>query len=350
VYSLLKPILFLFQAENAHSFTVKALKIALYIPFVRSILEARKKKHQSQVTIQGIDFDNRLGLAAGFDKNAEYFERMALLGFGYIEVGTVTPLAQDGNPKPRLFRLPKDNGLINRMGFNNKGVDYMVGNLERFRKNRPNSSLVIGGNIGKNKNTPNEKAVQDYEICFSKLYHLVDYFVVNVSSPNTPNLRELQDKNALLEIFGALYKIRNTKISSGLKSIPIWLKIAPDLSNEALDSIISLSKEIELEGIIATNTTISRDGLKTGVNQVSQIGNGGLSGAPVKTLSDSALAYLATRVPENTVLIGVGGICTAADALDKIEQGAELVQIYSGMIFSGPALINQTIKALATNK
>lgn len=222
----------------------------------------------------------------------------------------------------------------------------MVRNLEKFRQAQPNTDLIIGGNIGKNKITPNEKAVDDYTICFDKLYHLVDYFVVNVSSPNTPNLRELQDKDSLKEIFSALFAIRNQKVASGLKSIPIWLKIAPDLSTEALDSIIQLAEEVQLEGIIATNTTISRAQLTSPKELVEQIGNGGLSGAPVKNISDDALAYLQDKKPENTVLVGVGGICSAQDALDKRQKGAELVQIYSGMIYGGPKLIHDTIKAL----
>jgi dihydroorotate dehydrogenase len=337
------------QAERAHHFTVNALRISAKLPFVKSVLNARKTKYNSPVTIQNITFMNRLGLAAGFDKNAEYFQEMALLGFGYVEVGTVTPLGQAGNPKPRLFRLPKDRGLINRMGFNNKGIDYMVANLEKFRKNNSNTSLIIGGNIGKNKLTPNENAVDDYKICFDKLYHLVDYFVVNVSSPNTPNLRELQDKESLKEIFAALYSIRDKKISSGLRTIPIWLKIAPDLSTEALDSIIELAQEIGLEGIIATNTTISRDALVSSNEEITAIGAGGLSGAPVKNLADNALEYLKGKISTNTVLVGVGGICSPADALEKINKGAELIQIYSGMIYGGPALISQTIKALKEN-
>jgi dihydroorotate dehydrogenase len=348
VYSILKPLLFLLQAEKAHSLTVRALKLALILPFVRRAFVVRKNKFRAPVTVQGISFENRLGLAAGFDKNAEYFEQMSTLGFGHIEVGTVTPLAQDGNPKPRLFRLPSDRGLINRMGFNNRGVDFMVQNLEKFRNKNPNTSLIIGGNIGKNKVTPNEDAVSDYEKCFSKLYHLVDYFVVNVSSPNTPNLRELQDKNSLMQIFTALYKIRNTKIAEGLPSVPIWLKIAPDLSDTALDSIVALANEISLDGIIATNTTISREGLETDPKKVSLIGNGGLSGAPVKSHADKALNYLSSRLSNNTVLVGVGGICSPEDAIHKINNGATLVQIYSGMVYGGPSLITETLKALAS--
>ena len=346
VYSLLKPFLFRLNAERAHYFTVNSLKTALRIPFVKSMLDKRKKRYDSPIEIQGITFPNRLGLAAGFDKNAEYFSQMASLGFGSIEVGTVTPLAQDGNPKPRLFRLPKDKALINRMGFNNKGVDYMVQNLERFRAQNPDNKLIIGGNIGKNKVTPNEEAVSDYEKCFDKLYHLVDYFVVNVSSPNTPNLRELQDKDSLTSIFKALYAIRESKIGTGLSSIPIWLKIAPDLSTEALDSIIELAQEIGLEGIIATNTTISRDGLKTASAEVENIGNGGLSGAPVKSMSDDALNYLQKKLEGTLTLVGVGGICSVSDGLDKLNKGADLIQVYSGMIYGGPALIMGLVKAL----
>ena len=346
VYSLLKPILFLFQAEKAHYFTVNSLKLALKFPFVHAILKNRKAKQKAPIEVQGIQFPNALGLAAGFDKNAEYFTQMAALGFGYVEVGTVTPLAQDGNPKPRLFRLPKDRALINRMGFNNKGVDYMVHNLEKFRKNHPDTDLIIGGNIGKNKVTPNDKAVDDYRICFDKLYHLVDYFVVNVSSPNTPNLRELQDKDSLKTIFSALYAIRESKKSEGLKHIPVWLKIAPDLATEALDSIIDLAKEIGLEGIIATNTTISRDHLKSANEEVEAAGAGGLSGAPVKDLADDALEYLSTRLQNELVLVGVGGICSVEDGLDKIKKGATLIQVYSGMIYGGPGLIYRLICAL----
>lgn len=346
VYRFLKPFLFLLPAERAHYFTVGALKLALYIPFVKFILNRRKKKLADPCEIQGITFQNRLGLAAGFDKNAEYFSQMATLGFGYVEVGTVTPLAQDGNPKPRLFRLKKDQGLINRMGFNNKGVDEMVANLTQYRNRHPKSDLIIGGNIGKNKVTPNEKAVEDYQICFGKLYNLVDYFVVNVSSPNTPNLRELQDKDSLRQIFDALYEVRAQKKREGLAHIPIWLKIAPDLSYEALDSIVELANEIGLEGIIATNTTISRAGLKTSESKIKKIGNGGLSGAPVLARADECLSYLSGKLKGKLTLVGVGGICTADDAAEKIELGADLVQVYSGMIFGGPSLIRRILSKL----
>ncbi|MEX0596359.1 MAG: quinone-dependent dihydroorotate dehydrogenase, partial [Candidatus Paceibacterota bacterium] len=260
------------------------------------------------------------------------------LGFGHVEIGTVTPLAQDGNPEPRLFRLVKDKGIINRMGFNNDGVDLIVEKL----KNRP-KDLIIGGNIGKNKVTPNENAIIDYQICFEKLYPYVDYFTVNVSSPNTPGLRELQDKKPLLEILNQLMRLRHSFIEKGNPKLPILLKIAPDLNTDQLDDIVSLTIESGIDGIVATNTTIGRENLKTSKQDIESMGAGGLSGRPVLEKSNEVLSYLNQKLENKVILIGVGGILSSADAQQKFKLGAQLVQVYSGFIYQGPKLIKDIV-------
>jgi dihydroorotate dehydrogenase len=289
----------------------------------------------------GIRFKNRVGLAAGFDKNAKYLGELSALGFGFIEIGTVTPKPQAGNDKPRLFRLLEDESVINRMGFNNDGLDVIVKRLQ----SRP-KDLIVGGNIGKNKVTPNEEAVNDYKICFDKLYDVVDYFVVNVSSPNTPNLRELQDKKPLGEILKALIEMRSAFISTGKICKPILLKIAPDLGNEQLDDVVDIVNETGIDGIVATNTTISRAGLLTSKEKVESIGSGGLSGKILSDRATEVVAYIHKKSSGKIPIIGVGGIYSAKTAHDKINAGADLVQVYSGFIYGGPQMIKNIAKAL----
>ena len=285
----------------------------------------------------GLKFDNPVGLAAGFDKDAKLFDELASFGFGFIEIGTVTPLPQEGNPKPRLFRLKDDSGLINRMGFNNQGIEAVVARLRRRKTN-----IIIGGNIGKNKVTPNEKAVDDYAICFEKLFPYVDYFVVNVSSPNTPGLRDLQEKAPLTALLNSLQDLNNKKD----KRKPILLKIAPDLINEQLDDIIEIVADTKIDGVVATNTTIDRSGLKTDKTKVEAIGNGGLSGKPVRAKSTEVIKYLADKSNRAFPIIGVGGIHSAEDALEKLDAGATLLQVYTGFIYEGPSLVKRINKAI----
>lgn len=337
MFKIIRSFLFLMSAEKAHYFTMDLLQFLIKIPLL-NLLFKTKSNSQNKVICLGIEFPNHLGLAAGFDKNAKYLEVVKHLGFGHVEIGTVTPKGQEGNPKPRLFRLVKDEAIINRMGFNNDGVEQVVERL----KNRP-KDLIVGGNIGKNKVTPNELAIEDYKICFNQLYPYVDYFTVNVSSPNTPGLRELQDKKPLLEILNALIIIRKTFVEQGMKKLPILLKIAPDLNKEQLDDIVSLTLESGIDGLVATNTTIDRNGLKTEPQIVEQIGAGGLSGAPVKEKSTEVLQYLNEKLKNQVVLIGVGGILSGLDAKEKQKNGAHLVQIYSGFIYKGPALIKDIL-------
>jgi len=334
MYSILRSLLFLLPAETAHYFTMNVMRILIRIPGLASILRSFFFVENPVHTL-GITFPNRIGLAAGFDKDARFIKELECLGFGFIEVGTVTPLAQSGNDKPRLFRLPKDKALINRMGFNNLGVDAMVEELKKLKETK----AVIGCNIGKNKTTPAENAANDYLICFDKLYPYGSYFVVNVSSPNTPGLRALQDKESLEKILSALTDCRRKKIASGEENKPILLKIAPDLSLEQLDEVVTVVEKSGIEGIIASNTTISRQGLQTDKSIIEQIGAGGLSGKPLKMLSDGVLRHLTskTKLP----IIASGGILELTDAKDKMNAGVELVQIYTGFIYGGPALIKE---------
>ena len=285
----------------------------------------------------GLKFDNPVGLGAGFDKDAKLFDELASFGFGFVEIGTVTPLSQDGNPKPRLFRLKDDSGLINRMGFNNQGIEAVVSRLRRKK-----SDIIIGGNIGKNKQTPNNEAVNDYAICFEKLFPYVDYFAVNVSSPNTPGLRDLQEKAPLAALLYSLQKLNNKKD----KRKPILLKIAPDLTNLQLDDIINIVADTKIDGVIATNTTIDRSGLKSDKNKVEVIGNGGLSGKPVSLRSTQVIKYLADKSNRAFPIIGVGGIHSPEDALEKLAAGATLLQLYTGFIYEGPSLVKRINKAI----
>jgi len=337
---LLKPLLFLLPPEKAHHLTVFFLKLTLAIPLVGGLFRSYYRVSDPRLERQllGLKFPNPVGLAAGFDKDGKYFRAMSSLGFGFLELGTVTPKGQDGNPQPRLFRLPADSGLINRMGFNNEGVDALV---ERLKQGKP-EGVIIGGNIGKNKVTPNEKASDDYVICFEKLFPYVDYFVVNVSSPNTPNLRALQDKEPLTHLLSLLQELNLKKAAPK----PILLKIAPDLTDSQLDDIIEIVAATRIAGVIATNTTINRKGLKSADDYVQSIGNGGLSGQPVRKRSTEVIRYLHQKSKGKLVIIGVGGICSAADALEKIEAGAALVQVYSGLVFEGPSLIKNINQAL----
>jgi dihydroorotate dehydrogenase len=286
----------------------------------------------------GLKFPNPVGLAAGFDKNAKFFDEMESCGFGFIEIGTVTPLAQPGNDLPRLFRLKKDEAILNRMGFNNDGVQEALKHL-KARKNR---KLIIGGNIGKNKWTPNEEALNDYVICFEALFDEVDYFAVNVSSPNTPNLRALQDKGPLMELLSTLQQKNEAKANPK----PILLKIAPDLTNEQLDEIIEIVQETKIAGLIATNTTISREGLQTPSAEVEALGAGGISGKPLSKRSTEVIRYIHTKSNGSIPMMAVGGIHSAKDALDKLDAGATLVQLYSGFIYEGPGLIKEINQAL----
>lgn len=341
MYKLLKPLLFSLDPERAHYLTVDLFKLGLAIPGISHILRSSYRYEDPTLhrQVAGLTFTNPVGLAAGFDKDGKFIRQMCNLGFGFIELGTVTPLPQAGNDKPRLFRLPLDRALINRMGFNNEGVDALVDRLKDFEK----GDLIIGGNIGKNKITPNEDAVNDYLICFDKLHDYVDYFVVNVSSPNTPGLRALQEKGPLLNILSTLKKANVEKKVQR----PIFLKIAPDLTNGQLDDIIDIVHETQIQGIIATNTTISREGLQTGSDKIQNIGNGGLSGSPVKDRSTEVIRYLHNHSQGSFDIIGVGGIASPTDAQEKIDAGAVLVQVYSGMIYSGPTLVKEINQYLA---
>ena len=342
MYKIIRSILFLFNPEKVHYFTASAINILLKIPGMKFIWNKLFLVNNPKLSkkVFGLTFKNPVGLAAGFDKNASMYNDLAYCGFGFIEIGTVTPKGQSGNDKPRLFRLKEDCGIINRMGFNNDGVEIAIENL---KKN--NTSIIIGGNIGKNKITPNENATDDYIYTFNELFDYVDYFVVNVSSPNTPNLRELQEKEPLKKLLIAIQD--QNKLKSNPK--PILLKIAPDLTNEQLDDIIEIVEEIKLDGVIATNTTISRENLKTNKDTIDEIGAGGLSGKPVKKRSTEVIRYLSTKSNKSFPIIGVGGIHSAEDALEKIEAGADLIQLYTGFIYEGPSLVKKINKAILKN-
>lgn len=333
---IIRKILFLLPAETAHTL----VSVILKIPFASRILG---KCYQFESTslqreVFGLRFRNPVGLAAGFDKNARLFKNLAHFGFGFIEIGSVTPQPQRGNPKPRLFRLPADQALINRMGFNNVGAAAIARRLKRRRKN-----IIVGANIGKNKETPNQEAFHDYEECFMALRDVVDYFVINVSSPNTPGLRELQEKEPLTKLLMHLQKL-NKSLSNPK---PILLKIAPDLSNAHLDTIIAIVKQTKIDGVIATNTTISRVKLKTSKDLLAEIGDGGLSGKPLAKRTTEIIRYLYQKSNRSFPIIGVGGIHSPADALEKLDAGASLIQLYTGFVYEGPALIKKIKQELA---
>lgn len=344
MYKLLRSFLFLFDPEWVHYFSMNSLKLLCKAPGVKAMIAGSfNPKGNIQYSIFNLQFPNKVGLGAGFDKNAKYLNELEALGFGFVEIGTVTPLPQAGNDKPRLFRLPKDKALINRMGFNNDGAKTIAGRLKEWKeKNSQRSTLIIGGNIGKNKITPNEDAWKDYEKCFNALHEYVDYFVVNVSSPNTPGLRELQEKDSLRKILGQL-KIKNEELR--IKR-PILLKIAPDLNTEQLDDVIDLAMEIKLDGLVATNTTINRTGLITHNSQLTKIGAGGLSGLPVKERSTEIVSYIHQKTNGQIPIIASGGIFTGEDAKDKINAGASLVQVWTGFIYEGPGIVKRICKQL----
>lgn len=332
--SIIRPILFRFDPEKVHHFTFGSISFLNKIPgvsaLIRSMYQLNNPKLEREVF--GLKFKNPVGLAAGLDKDAKIYNELDNFGFGFIEIGTITPKPQIGNPKKRLFRLKEDAGIINRMGFNNSGVEVAV---QRLKKNK---GVLIGGNIGKNKDTPNENAVEDYKICFHALYDYVDYFVVNVSSPNTPNLRELQDKEPLTQLLRTLQTLNQQKNQPK----PILLKIAPDLTDEQLLDIIDIVSETKIAGVIATNTTISRDGLQSENKKET----GGLSGQPLKHRSTEVIRFLHEKSHGAFPIIGVGGIHSAEDAMEKLNAGASLVQIYTGFIYEGPKLIKAINKAL----
>lgn len=336
--ALLRPLLFLFDPEKVHHFSFKSIALLNRLGFGGLFKSIYKVDHPSlQREVFGLRFSNPVGLAAGFDKDAKLYNELANFGFGFIEIGTVTPKPQEGNPKKRLFRLLDDSGIVNRMGFNNKGVQEAVSNLKKRK-----TQLIIGGNIGKNKVTPNQQATDDYVLCFEALFDYVDYFVVNVSSPNTPNLRALQDKEPLTALLSTLVALNNKKDAPK----PILLKIAPDLTDGQLDDIIDIVAQTTIDGVIATNTTISREHLKTSQTKLEAIGNGGVSGKPLTNRSTAVIKYLHSKSGGAFPIIGVGGIHSAQDALDKLEAGASLVQLYTGFIYEGPALIKRINKAL----
>jgi dihydroorotate dehydrogenase len=344
MYSILRSILFLFSPETAHYISMNLLKfLCSWLP-VKKLLANYFRPKPIPVTAFGLDFKNPVGLGAGFDKNANYLRELETLGFGFVEIGTVTPKPQAGNEKPRLFRLPKDKALINRMGFNNDGLEVITERLKEWRKDHPSGKgkMLIGGNIGKNKITENEDAWKDYDTCFRSLHPWVDFFVVNVSSPNTPGLRALQEKPALKKILVHLQEINNSFPSRK----PILLKIAPDLERTQIDDVIDLATEIHLEGLVATNTTISREHLISDPEQIIKTGNGGLSGLPVQKLSTGVLKYIYNATHHNMTLVGSGGIFTANDAKEKFDAGAKLVEVWTGFIYEGPFIIKNICKGI----
>ncbi len=336
---IVRPLLFRFQPETIHHWVVRGLKLFFKIPgkkwFVKKISCIESPLLEREVF--GLKFKNPVGIAAGFDKQAELYNELANFGFGFVEIGTITPKPQPGNPKPRLFRLPKDKALINRMGFNNIGVDEAVKNLKKRK-----TDIIIGGNIGKNTATPNDQAVRDYVYCFEKLFDWVDYFVVNVSCPNITDLHELQDQKSLMEILNSLQTINKSKPHPK----PILLKVSPDLNNRQLDEVIEIVRDSGINGVVATNTTITRNNLATHPETVRQIANGGLSGKPIKDRSTEVIRYLAEKSGKAFPIIGVGGIFTSEDAIEKLNAGADLVQVYTGFIYEGPMIAKRINKKL----
>ncbi len=341
MYSLIKFFLFLLPPEKAHDIALNLMQSALKWPIIGRILRRSFQiEHQVPVTVAGITFPNIVGLAAGFDKDAKRLHLLKEFGFGFVEVGTVTPKGQPGNPKPRLFRIPNDLALINRMGFNNRGVDQMVERL----KNRPDG-LIVGGNIGKNKSTPNDKAIIDYVYCFEKLYDYVDYIVVNISSPNTPGLRDLQEETFIVGLFTELQKIRKERSVSK----PIFLKLAPDFQLNAIKDLVKIIKKANVDGIVATNTTTSREKLTISDKEIEKIGAGGLSGQPVFESSNAMLATLSIELGGQIPIIGVGGIFNGVDATEKLVRGASLVQVYTGFVYEGPWIVKNILKDINYN-
>jgi dihydroorotate dehydrogenase len=372
MYKILRFILFFFPPEEVHHFSMRGLKLLCGWGLTRRLVAWSCRPEEGSGSgsapgasmipgaakdavvsggmkrqVFGLMFPNPVGLGAGFDKNALYLRELAALGFGFVEIGTVTPKPQAGNEQPRLFRLPQDEALINRMGFNNDGAGVIAGRLRAWKEGAGQAGrLIVGGNIGKNKVTPNEDAWKDYEICFRALYEYVDYFVVNVSSPNTPGLRALQDKDALRQILTNLQRVGG-ELASVHGPRPLLLKIAPDLNQQQLDDVISLALEIRLDGLVAANTTISREGLVTSVERLEAIGAGGLSGAPLRERATEVVRYLAAQTGGRVPIIASGGIFTGADAREKLEAGAELVQVWTGFIYEGPFIVGRICRALS---
>lgn len=336
---IIRPILFLLKPESVHKIAVIAVKIACSIPGFKLLINKVfiYKSKCLQTEINGLKFDNKVGLAAGFDKNADYYKDFRVFGFSFIEIGTVTPVPQPGNEKPRLFRIKKDRALINRMGFNNKGVDYAVHQLRKR-----DSKIIIGGNIGKNTLTTNEDAVKDYAVCFEKLYDVVDYFTINISCPNIIGMEKLQDHESIILIIKEIMEIRKQK--DDIK--PVFLKISPDLTRDQLDDIIDLYDKTGMDGIIATNTTASRNNLSVSKSKIESIGSGGLSGKPLKNMVKDIISYICKQSSGRIPVIASGGIMTPQDALEMIQAGASLVQIYTGFIYEGPFLAKRINKLL----
>ncbi|MFZ9503912.1 MAG: quinone-dependent dihydroorotate dehydrogenase [Cyclobacteriaceae bacterium] len=336
---LIRPLLFLFDPEKIHHFTFKAIVILQRIPGVAQLFRWMYSREDQRLSRQvfGIHFPNPVGLAAGFDKDALATDEFANFGFGFIEIGTVTPKPQAGNDQPRLFRLPKDKAIINRMGFNNQGAAAAAQRLSNRK-----SKIIIGGNIGKNKVTPNELAFEDYKECYRILDPVVDYFVVNVSSPNTPGLRELQEKEPLRQLLSGVKSLS----ANSPKPKPVLLKIAPDLTEQQLEDIVDILLSTKTDGVIATNTTVDRSKLTTETTTIQAIGAGGLSGAPLKDRSTEVIRWLRQKLGPDYPIIGVGGILTAADAREKFKAGATLIQLYTGFIYEGPGLVKKILKSV----
>lgn len=337
--SIFRPVLFWFSPESVHHFVVNSLKLLFRIPGAGRIINKFTQVNDPllEKEVFGLKFKNPVGIAAGFDKQAELYNELSNFGFGFIEIGTVTPKGQPGNPKPRLFRLPPDKALINRMGFNNGGVNNAVKNLKKRK-----THVVVGGNIGKNTLTPNSEAINDYVFCFEELFDFVDYFVVNVSCPNITDLHELQDQDSLVKILGKIQEINHTKIQPK----PVLLKVSPDLNYKQLDEVIEIVRLTGIDGVVATNTTISRQNLQTDEARIKEIANGGLSGKPISDRSTEVIRYLAEKSGKAFPIIGVGGIFTPEDALEKLHAGADLVQVYTGFIYEGPFIAKNINKAL----
>lgn len=339
MYNLLRTILFCFDPEQVHYFSMNLLQSVCKIRPGRWFVQQLFKPADQPVEVGGLTFRNPVGLAAGFDKNASYLLALDSLGFSHVEIGTVTPRPQDGNEKPRLFRLKKDHALINRMGFNNQGVDVVKKHVLQWRRNYPQSTLMVGGNIGKNKITPNEDAWKDYLLCFEALYDVVDYFTVNVSSPNTPGLRALQEVEALEVILQALADARRAQ---PVKK-PVFLKIAPDMNDADALAVAALVARLNLTGLIISNTTIDRNNLRTPEQELERIGPGGLSGMPLKNRAQQLLQRIAADYGHQLVLVGSGGIFTASDARERMQAGASLIQVWTSFVYAGPSVIKNIL-------
>ncbi len=338
-----RPLLFSLEAEKAHRSGLNALKGVHRLPggdkLLRSLYELEDEHLKTRVF--GLDFPNPLGIAAGLDKNAEAYGAFGALGAGFVEIGTVTPRPQKGNPKPRLFRLPKDHALLNRMGFNNEGVEAIV---ERIRERK--GGTMVGANLGKNRDTPNEDAANDIAVSLKELQPWVDYFVINVSSPNTPGLRELQEKEALKRVLDRSFEALKASNSSR----PLLLKLSPDLELPVLDDLLGVAQEMGVDGLIATNTTVSREGLRTSETVLDRFGQGGISGAPVVDKANTSIRYIKDRTRGRMPVIGVGGVMSGSDALDKLEAGADLIQLYTGLIYEGPSLMKKILRAILQDR